>query len=78
MTDWLVGASTLPFIFLFLPQLLKNAANLSAGNGAALAVLSWLVRLGQGWCDARGLGACCRSAVQPRHFENLAGVNRSS
>jgi lipid-A-disaccharide synthase-like uncharacterized protein len=42
MTDWLVGASTLPFIFLFLPQLLKNAANLSAGNAAALAVLSWL------------------------------------
>lgn len=38
-----MGASTLPFIFLFLPQLLKNAANLSAGNAAALAVLSWLV-----------------------------------
>lgn len=43
LTDWLVGASTLPFIFLFLPQLLKNAANLSGGNAAALAVLSWLV-----------------------------------
>lgn len=75
MTDWLVGASTLPFIFLFLPQLLKNAANLSAGNSAALAVLSWLVRLGQGQCYARGVDVCCRLTVQPRHFDNLAGVN---
>lgn len=41
-TDRLVSFSTIPFLFLLLPQLLKNHANLAAGNTAALAVLSWL------------------------------------
>jgi hypothetical protein len=42
----MVSISTIPFLFLFLPQLLKNHANQAAGNTAALAVLSWLVSLG--------------------------------
>ena len=42
LTQQLVALSTLPFIFLFLPQLLKNHANLTAGNAEALAVLSWM------------------------------------
>ncbi|KAI3431574.1 hypothetical protein D9Q98_004624 [Chlorella vulgaris] len=42
LTDRMVSISTIPFLFLFLPQLLKNHANQAAGNTAALAVLSWL------------------------------------
>ncbi len=47
--DWdktssrLVDSATVPFIFLLLPQLVKNAANMMGGNPAALAVLSWVV-----------------------------------
>jgi hypothetical protein len=43
LTQRFVAFSSIPFLFLFLPQLIKNQANLSAGNTAALAVLSWLV-----------------------------------
>lgn len=43
-TGWLVDAATVPFIFLLVPQVMKNAANLSAGNAGALAALSWVVR----------------------------------
>lgn len=49
LTTRLVAVSTIPFLFLFLPQLLKNHANLAAGRPEALAGLSWLVRpSGQG------------------------------
>ena len=46
LTDRMVSFSTIPFLFLFLPQLAKNYVNLASGNTAALAVLSWLVRSG--------------------------------
>ncbi|EFN52811.1 hypothetical protein CHLNCDRAFT_138476 [Chlorella variabilis] len=42
LTDRMVSFSTIPFLFLFLPQLAKNYVNLASGNTAALAVLSWL------------------------------------
>lgn len=42
LTTRLVAVSTIPFLFLFLPQLLKNHANLAAGRPEALAGLSWL------------------------------------
>jgi hypothetical protein len=46
--DWgataerLVAASSLPFTFLVLPQVLQNAANLAAGAPGALAAISWV------------------------------------
>jgi hypothetical protein len=43
-TARLVDASTIVFVFLLLPQILKNAKALAAGNAAALAGLSWVVR----------------------------------
>ena len=41
-TEGLVAASTAPFLALALPQVAKNAANLAAGDAAALAGLPWL------------------------------------
>eukprot|EP00887_Chlorella_sp_A99_P002475 scaffold10.g2475.t1 len=49
-TQALVASSTLPFLFLLLPQqILKNAAYLRAGNGAALSALSY-------WSYLTGMG----------------------
>lgn len=42
LTTRMVAISTIPFLFLFLPQLLKNNAALSAGHPEILAGLSWL------------------------------------
>ncbi|KAK9812532.1 hypothetical protein WJX73_006664 [Symbiochloris irregularis] len=41
-TDRLVAASTLSFAVLLLPQILQNSLALSAGNTAALSILSWV------------------------------------
>ena len=43
ITERMVAASTFTFTILLTPQLLKNQANMQAGNQAALAVLSWVV-----------------------------------
>lgn len=40
-SEWLVNLSTVAFLGLTLPQILKNAANISAGAGSALSVLPW-------------------------------------
>lgn len=45
LTSSLVGASTLPFVLLLLPQMARNAINMTAGNSSALSILSWMVRL---------------------------------
>lgn len=42
ITTRLVDYSTVAFTFLLLPQLVKNALALKAGNAASLAGLSWL------------------------------------
>lgn len=42
MTSKLVALSTVPFLLLFLPQILKNGANIAAGNPAALGSLSYI------------------------------------
>ncbi|KAI8473956.1 MAG: hypothetical protein J3K34DRAFT_496582 [Monoraphidium minutum] len=42
LTERLVAGSSLPFTVLVLPQVLRNAANLSAGSLGALAAVSWL------------------------------------
>lgn len=44
ITTSLVDYSTVAFTFLLLPQLMKNALALKAGNAASLAGLSWLAR----------------------------------
>lgn len=43
-TQQLVAVSTLPFLLLMMPQVIKNASNFMAGNARALAALSWVVR----------------------------------
>lgn len=43
MTDRLVGATSIPFSILVLPQAYTNYFNMAAGNGAALSILSWEV-----------------------------------
>jgi hypothetical protein len=42
-TKRLVEVATVAFIFLLLPQMLKNGRALAAGNAAALAGLAWEV-----------------------------------
>ena len=42
-TQRLVAVSTLPFLLLMMPQVVKNASNFMAGNARALAALSWVV-----------------------------------
>ena len=42
-TQRLVAVSTLPFLLLMMPQVIKNASNFMAGNARALAALSWVV-----------------------------------
>ena len=44
-TSKLVDYSTLAFVLLLLPQLVKNAVALRAGNVELLAGLAWAVRL---------------------------------
>lgn len=44
VTQRLVDVSAVAFIFLLLPQLIKNAKLIAAGNGAALSGLAWEVR----------------------------------
>lgn len=44
VTTRLVDYSTVTFTFLLLPQLIKNALALKAGNAASLAGLSWVAR----------------------------------
>jgi hypothetical protein len=43
-TSKLVDLSAVAFVFLLLPQLVKNAQALAAGNGSSLVGLSWVVR----------------------------------
>ena len=64
LTQRFVAFSSIPFLFLFLPQLIKNQANLSAGNTAALAVLSWLVGARPSCRAAAPLAHCC-CVLQP-------------
>eukprot|EP01026_Neomeris_dumetosa_P019160 TRINITY_DN1768_c1_g1_i5.p1 TRINITY_DN1768_c1_g1~~TRINITY_DN1768_c1_g1_i5.p1 ORF type:complete len:312 (-),score=9.63 TRINITY_DN1768_c1_g1_i5:17-952(-) len=42
MTGALVDAATVPFLFLLLPQIIKNFRNLVAGQATELMVLSWM------------------------------------
>jgi hypothetical protein len=42
-TNTLVSASSVPFSILVLPQVIQNAVQMTAGNNAALAVISWEV-----------------------------------
>ena len=44
VTQRLVDVSTIAFVFLLLPQLIKNQRLLTAGNAAALGGLAWEVR----------------------------------
>jgi hypothetical protein len=44
VTQRLVDTSTIAFVFLLLPQLIKNGQALAAGNAAVLAGLAWEVR----------------------------------
>jgi hypothetical protein len=44
ITTKLVDFSAVPFVLLLLPQLLKNAIALRAGNGDVLMGLAWVVR----------------------------------
>lgn len=48
VTSRLVGLSSIPFSVLVLPQVIQNFSNLSSGNAAALAVISWQVGGAQG------------------------------
>lgn len=44
--DFTVGCvkvSTLPFMLLLLPQIIRNGANMAAGRLSALIILSWTV-----------------------------------
>ncbi len=43
LTQRLVALSTVPFLLLMMPQVIKNASNFMAGNARALAALSWVV-----------------------------------
>ena len=52
-----VEFSTIAFIFLLMPQVVKNHLSASSGNSEALAVLSWVVR--------RAWASCVCAA--PRH-----------
>lgn len=62
MTDRLVGATSIPFSILVLPQAYTNYLNMAAGNGAALSILSWEVRLKFSACLCT---ACC-AGVDPQ------------
>ena len=42
-TSRCVEISTVAFIFLLMPQVIKNYLSMSSGNSEALAVLSWVV-----------------------------------
>lgn len=44
-TSRCVEFSTVAFIFLLMPQVIKNYLSMSSGNSEALAVLSWVVSL---------------------------------
>ena len=44
ITQRLVDVSTIAFVFLLLPQLLKNGRALAAGNAVALSGLAYEVR----------------------------------
>ena len=59
-TKRLVEASTVAFVFLLLPQLWKNSQALAAGNAAALAGLSWVVR---SLSDVSVLTSICNLAI---------------
>eukprot|EP00976_Prorocentrum_cordatum_P102358 1193010-Prorocentrum_minimum.AAC.1 len=43
ITEIMTSLSTVPFLFLQMPQVWKNALQLMAGNYAALAIISWAV-----------------------------------
>lgn len=45
ITAKLVALSTVPFIFLLMPQIIKNAVNMLGGNTQALSILSWVVSI---------------------------------
>jgi len=62
-TQRLVDLSTVAFIFLLLPQLVKNAQALAAGNPAALAGLSWVVRAGSGHGEWAQPCQCARALL---------------
>lgn len=84
LTTRLVAVSTIPFLFLFLPQLLKNHANLAAGRPDALAGLSWLVRFLElpmpDWCCARLLqdGVAASGALSTQSGDAACPVQRRS
>eukprot|EP00803_Ostreobium_quekettii_P003646 evm.model.scf_1754.1 EVM.evm.TU.scf_1754.1 scf_1754:22951-27089(-) len=42
MTQELVQLSTVPFVVLLLPQVIRNAVNMASGNLGALSILSWM------------------------------------
>lgn len=58
MTDRLVGATSIPFSILVLPQAYTNYMNMAAGNAAALSILSWEV--GFNGCKTSTLHNLCR------------------
>eukprot|EP00240_Pyramimonas_obovata_P003890 CAMPEP_0118946348 /NCGR_PEP_ID=MMETSP1169-20130426/44062_1 /TAXON_ID=36882 /ORGANISM="Pyramimonas obovata, Strain CCMP722" /LENGTH=372 /DNA_ID=CAMNT_0006892295 /DNA_START=227 /DNA_END=1341 /DNA_ORIENTATION=- len=41
ITETMTSLSTVPFLFLLMPQVYKNTLQLMAGNSAALAIISW-------------------------------------
>lgn len=43
ITETLVSLSTVAFLFLLVPQLVKNTIGMAAGNVQAMAILSWKV-----------------------------------
>ena len=49
-TSSCVQLSTIAFIFLLMPQVIKNHLSASSGNSEALAVLSWVVSEAQTSC----------------------------
>lgn len=44
ITNRLVGASSIPFSILVLPQLVQNVINIANGNAEGLTAISWMVR----------------------------------
>jgi hypothetical protein len=43
LTVTMTSLSTVPFLFLLVPQVYKNALQIMAGNSKALAIISWAV-----------------------------------
>ena len=64
-TSRLVDYSTLAFVLLLLPQLVKNAVALRAGNVELLAGLAWSVRL----FPCLSVYMCFAPCTQINHFQ---------